>query len=189
MSRAVTALDGATSTDGIATITEVALQGMITLRGDLASAGIKKAAKTVASVDVPGAGQANCSDDRGICWMSPDELLVLCPYDEVDASLDKIRSTIGSDHALAVDVSDARAVFRVSGAGARDVLAKLVPVDLKPQAFAGGMFRRTRMAQVPVAFWLHEEDVFQIVCFRSHARYVFDLLKVAAQPGSAVDFF
>jgi sarcosine oxidase subunit gamma len=48
------------------------------------------------------------------------------------------------------------------------------------------MFRRTRMAQVPAALWLADPETFQVICFRSHARYVFDLLCVAAQEGSEV---
>jgi len=77
----------------------------------------------------------------------------------------------------------------VRGPHAREVMAKLAPVDLAPAAFTPGMFRRTRMAQVPAAFWMPEEDVFRVVCFRSVAQYVFDLLSIAAQPGSEVGAF
>lgn len=186
MSNAVTALNGATWNDGIATVEDIGLQGMITLRGDLADTGLKNAATGVAAVDFPGQGQANCEESRGICWMSPDEVLVLCPYEAVAANLEKINTTLSGKHALAVDVSDARAVFRVSGLHAREVMAKLVPVDLSAASFKPGMFRRTRLAQAPAAFWLHDAEMFQIVCFRSHAQYVFDVLKVAAQAGSEV---
>lgn len=189
MSEPVTALNGARWSDGIATITEAPLQGMITLRGPLADPEVKNAATGVAAVDMPGQGQANCVEDRGICWMSPDELLVLCPYDTVADNLDKMHATLANTHALAVNVSDARAVFDLSGPCAREVLAKLVPVDLHPDVFTTGKFRRTRMAQVPAAFWLHAPDSFRIVCFRSHAQYLFDLLKTAAAPGSRVDAF
>ena len=121
--------------------------------------------------------------------MSPDELLIMCGYSEVSAALGKITKALGKSHALAANVSDARAVFEVSGPHARDVLAKLAPVDLAPDVFTHGMFRRTRMAQVPAAFWLREADTFQIICFRSVGQYMFDLLKVAAQPGSEVGYF
>ena len=100
-----------------------------------------------------------------------------------------MQTTLGDVHSLCVDVSDARALFDLSGPHAREVLAKLVPVDLAPDHFTQGMFRRTRMAQVPAAFWLHDTDSFRIICFRSQAQYVFDLLTVAAQKGSAVDVF
>ena len=86
-------------------------------------------------------------------------------------------------------MSDARASFRVSGPHAREVLGKLCPVDLAPAQFTPGMFRRTRMAQVPAALWLAEEDALQVICFRSQARYVFDLLCVAAQEGSEVGVY
>ncbi|WP_299040950.1 sarcosine oxidase subunit gamma family protein [uncultured Tateyamaria sp.] len=189
MSNAVSALGGVAWSDGIAMVAEVPLQGMITLRGPLGDPKVKNAATGVAAVDMPAQGAANCVEYRGICWMSPDELLVLCPYDTVGPNLEKMRATLGDLHSLCVDVSDARAVFDVSGPLAREVMAKLVPVDLAPDAFTPGMFRRTRMAQVPAAFWLHEADRFRIICFRSQAQYVFDLLCTAAQKGSAVNIF
>jgi len=114
---------------------------------------------------------------------------VLCPYDEVTPVLAGLEDALADVHAMAVDVSDARAVFAVSGANARDVLAKLAPVDLRPGAFTTGMFRRTRMAQVPAAFWCVGDDLFHVICFRSVAQYVHDLLTTAAQPGSAVEVF
>lgn len=188
MSDPVSALNRAAFT-GIAEIAEIGLQGMITLRGDLASTKVKNAATGVAAVDMPAQGRANCVGDRGICWMSPDEVLVLCPYDTVAANVAKMRKTLGADHALVVDVSDARASFHVSGPLTREVLAKLAPVDLSPAAFTPGMFRRTKLAQVPAAFWMRDDQTFQIVCFRSVAQYVFDLLKVAAAEGSEVGVF
>ena len=189
MSEPISALNRARDDHGVVTITELGPQGMITLRGDLSTKPIKKAATSVAAVDMPGQGEVNCVEESGICWMSPDELLVLCPYEKVAANLASMQSTLAKSHALAVNVSDARACFQVAGAHAREVMAKLCPVDLHPDHFRPGMFRRTRMAQVPAAFWVRNDDTFQIICFRSQAQYVFDLLKVAAQPGSEVNVF
>ena len=189
MSNLISALDKATDNSGIAKIEEIGLQGMITLRGDLSKAAVKKAATSVTGVEMPALGHANHDGASGICWMSTDELLVLCPYDQVADTLAKMHTALGKAHALAVDVSDARASLRVSGPHAREVMAKLAPVDLSPKAFKPGMFRRTRMAQVAAAFWMVDDETFQIVCFRSNAQYVFDLLKVAAQNGSKVGFF
>ncbi len=56
-----------------------------------------------------------------------------------------------AEHHLAADVSDARAVFRIEGAKADQVLAKLCPVDLA--TLEPGELRRTRAAQVAAAFW------------------------------------
>ena len=189
MSNLISALDKATDTSGIAKIEEIGLQGMITLRGDLSVAVVQKAATSVTGVKMPAQNMANHNGSFGICWMSTDELLILCPYDAVADTLAVMHKDLGKTHALAVDVSDARACLQVSGSGAREVMAKLAPVDLSPDAFTAGMFRRTRMAQVAAAFWMADMDTVQIVCFRSNAQYVFDLLKVAAQPGSEVGFF
>jgi len=184
----ITALGGARH-DGLARIEEVGLHGMITLRGDLASKAVKAAVMAATGAKLPGQRGVVRGKSGTAIWMSPDELLLLCPYAEVDATLGKVTAALGTAHALAVDVSDARAMLTVSGPAAREVLAKLCPVDLAPGAFGPGMVRRTRMAQVPAAIWMEQDESFRVICFRSVARYVFDLLGVAAQPGSGVGVY
>ncbi|MFZ7093415.1 sarcosine oxidase subunit gamma [Primorskyibacter sp. 2E233] len=185
MSEPVSPLKNA-SYDGLVQIQEVGPLGMITLRGDLASSDIKNAATGVAGVDMPKQRGANCVDERGILWMSPDELLVLCPYGEAAVASQTMTSLLSGSHALAVNVSDARAVFHITGDKTREVLAKLSPADLSPEALPVGELRRTRLAQVAAAFWMRSETHAQVICFRSVADYVFDLLKTAAHPASAV---
>lgn len=189
MSDPVSALKNAAYTPGIAQISEVGPVGMITLRGDFSAKPFQKAAIAAAGVNMPEQRRCLTEGAGGMAWMSPDELLILCAYDDVSAKLADLNAKLATTHALAVNVSDARAVFEVRGAHAREVLAKLAPVDLAPAAFPLGMFRRTRIAQVPAAFWMPEENVFRIICFRSVAQYVFDVLSVAAQPGSEVTYF
>lgn len=183
---AVTPLKGARNDAGIATVSEIGPRGMITLRGDLSDKTLTKAAVAAGGVNLPELRHCNSQGERGIAWMSPDELLVMCPYNEVHDRTADVSEKLSGSHALAVNVSDARALFEVKGPHARDVMAKLCPVDLHRDAFIPGMFRRTRLAQVPAAFWMPEEQSFHIVCFRSVAVYVFDVLNMAAQPGSEV---
>lgn len=189
MSEPVTALGGATYVDGIATVEEMPLQGMLTLRGDLGSAALKKAAKASVSLDIPAQGQAVMKGESGLCWMSPDEVLVLCPYADAADTRARFETALAGSHAMVVDVSDARASFRISGPLAREVVAKLAPVDMAPGRFEAPMFRRTRLAQVPAALWMDGPEAIRLICFRSQARYVFDLLTTAAQPGSSVGLF
>lgn len=188
MSEVVSALQGQ-SFAGFVTVKDAGPRGMITLRGDLASAALKKAATGVTGAGFPGSGKAKFKGDSGICWMSPDEVLILCPYAEVPEALSKLESALAGMHHLIANVSDARALITVSGADAREALAKLTPADLSPNAFGPGGFRRTRLAQVPAAFWMRDEMTFQVVCFRSVAQYVFDVLAMSARPGSEVAFF
>jgi sarcosine oxidase subunit gamma len=187
MSEPISALNGSVYKEGIAAITATGPIGMISIRGDMTAGYLKKTLKKIAGVDMPDARGINLKVDKGIAWMSPDELLLICSYAEVATHLDTLHNAIGSNHAMAVNVSDARAVFRLKGKHIREVLAKLAPVDTSPDVFAPGTIRRTRLAQVPAAFWMVDTETAQLVCFRSVAQYVFDLLKTAAQPGSEVN--
>ena len=190
MSEAVSALKGA-SRDGFVRVEECGLQGMVTLRGDLGAAKLATAVKSVAGVALPKPGRVSVSGDKGVAWMSPDELLVMAPYDQADAVQAGLETALAGAHMLAVNVSDARAMFRLSGsdAGVREAIAKLCPVDMDPQSFGVGQFRRTRMAQSPAALWMPDEGELRVVCFRSVADYAMGLLGHAAAKGSEVGLF
>lgn len=183
---AVSALGGETF-GGYVRVSEAGLRGMITLRADLSDAAVKAAVRKVAGVDVPGQRRIVLKDGRGAGWMSPDELLILVPYAEAGAAAAALEEALADRHHLAVDVSDARAVFRLEGDGpaAREVLAKLSPTDFSPGVFGDDELRRSRLAQVAAAFWI-EDGGFTIVCFRSVGRYVFDLLRLSATPGGEI---
>jgi len=187
---AVSALNGAT-VEGFARVEEAGLHGMITLRGDLASAKVKKAVKDATGQDVPATRAITAGQGGAVAWMSPDELLVMVDYAGVTDTLAKIETALAGEHFLAVNVSDARAMFRVSGngAGVREALAKLCPVDMTPGAFEPGMFRRTRMAQIPAAIWMPDAETVHIVCFRSVAEYTFNLLRDAVAEGGEVHLY
>jgi sarcosine oxidase subunit gamma len=188
MAEPVTALNGARF-DGLATIEDGGPTGMITLRGDLSSKEVKAAVKKAVGLDIPAQRQALSGEGTAALWMSPDELLLICAYDDAAATLATLEEALRGQHFLAHDVSDARCYLRVSGAGAREVLAKLCPVDLSPEAFTPGMLRRTRMAQVPAAFWLDGGGTFHLLCFRSVSGYAFNLLKTVALAGGEVGVY
>lgn len=188
MSKAVSELNGARSS-GIAEVADAGLQGMITLRGDLNSAALKAAVQAATGAPVPERGRISVSDSGAAAWMSPDELLLLVPYEEAVAKTAEVAEALSGEHALAVNVSDARAFLRLSGEGAREVLAKVSPVDFDAAAFVAGQFRRSRLAQVAGAFWQDEDGSFGIICFRSVGDYVFKLLKAAAHPQSKVGVY
>lgn len=181
----VTALGGV-SYEGLVKVSEAPLQGMITVRGDLGLHSVARAATELTKAEMPAPGTISVQGGNAIAWMSPDELLILCPYAEVPKAVLTMADTMAADFAMAADVSDARAMFRLEGAAVREVLAKLTPADLSPEACPVGCLRRSRLAQVPAAFWFSDAATAHVICFRSVADYVFALLKTAAQPGSAV---
>ncbi|GHE86750.1 sarcosine oxidase subunit gamma [Aliiroseovarius zhejiangensis] len=183
MSNAVSALQGA-SFDGYCKVDEAGLVGMITLRGDLSSAAVAKAVKTATGADIPGQGEITEGVKGRAGWMSPDELLLIVDHAEAPNVVDAASKALANEHALVVNVSDARAVFRVTGAACREVIAKLTPADTS--VMQPGMLRRTRIAQIPAAFYLEDDETAVLVCFRSVAQYAFDILSDAAKRGGEV---
>ena len=190
MSEPVSALGGA-SFAGMVTVRDVGPRGMVTVRGDLSSATLRDAVTKAAGVNFPAKTGVVTDGDRGLAWMSPDELLVFVPHGDAAGAAAAMQTALRGEHALVVDVSDARAAVRLEGEGRliREVLAKLTPADMRAKALPVAMMRRTRLAQVPAAVFFHGEDVAEVVCFRSVAEYVFGILKHAARPGSEVGFF
>ena len=180
MSKVVSALNGATA-GGFASIREIGPLGMITLRAKPDVKGLAAAVKSVTGTKLPAQRRIEAKADMAAAWMSPDEYLLILPYDQVAGALAKLADKLSGQHHLAVDVSDARAVFRIEGAMADQVLMKLAPADLS--VLAPSEVRRTRIAQVAGAFWA-EEGGYTLVCFRSVAGYVMGLLSHAAQPGA-----
>lgn len=166
--------------EGATTVRDAGLQGMITLRGNLASTKLKAICKEITGQAMPKAGQAHLDGGTGLAWMSPDELLLLVPHGQVAEVIARIDAALAGQHYLAVNVSDARALIAVEGSGAREVIARLCPVDMAPEAFGPGDFRRTRMAQIPAAFWMEQDGSLRVICFRSVAEYAFGLLSNAA---------
>jgi sarcosine oxidase subunit gamma len=179
MSDPVSALNGA-SFQGFATIREIGPVGMIALRAK----GLKsldKAVKAVTGTKLPAQRRIEQNGDRACGWMSPDEYLLIVPYAAVKDGLASLAKSLAGEHYLAADVSDARAIFRIEGDKAADVLRKLSPVDF--EKLAPGELRRTRAAQVAAAIWQQDQG-FTLVCFRSVAAYVMGLLTHSAQLGS-----
>ena len=180
MSDAVSALAGAEA-EGFVRVREMGQQGMVTLRGDLGAAALQSAVEAATAQGTPGPREIHGGLGSGVAWMSPDELMIFCDPGKARELADLLGGALKTQHHLAVDVSDARAVFAIEGQGAREVLAKLCPVDMAPGRFEPGEIRRTRLAQIPAAFWMADGQTIHLVCFRSVAQYAFDLLSNAAE--------
>lgn len=158
----------------------VAPVGMLGFRGDLTAPELATALQAATGCAVPPARRIAFAPRAAAAWMSPDELLLFVPPVEASGTAAALGHALADTHHLLADVSDARSLFRLDGPGAREVLAKGAPVDLAPAAFGPGDFRRTRLGQVAVAFWMPEESVFELMCFRSVADFVHDWLRLAA---------
>ena len=184
MSEVVSALAGARAS-GMVELADAGATGMITLRGDHGVLGA--AVQSVLGLAVPGVRSVVADTRAQVLWMSPDELLVVTGYDAAPGIAATLETALGDAFATVAVVSDARALIRVSGAQARDVLAKLCPVDFAD--FPVGTLRRTRAAQVAAAVWRDADSDWSLICFRSVAGYVWEALATVAQPGGEVALY
>ncbi len=168
--------------EALARITQVDDLGMIQIRADLARAG--DAIAGAAGLAIPDEGRVTSDGTRRLGWMSPDELLLVLPRVELADALAALTDALSTEHALVLDVSDMRAVFRIQGARAVQVLMKLCPTDLAGMPEDG--LRRTRAAQAACGIW-REPGGYVLIGFRSVGDYLRGLLEGAAVPGSQLD--
>lgn len=93
--------------------------------------------------------------------------------------------------AAVTDQSDGWAALALSGAAAVDVLARLVPVDLRLAAFPVGRVLRTQANHMNVVILRTGDHAFEILVFRSMARTAWHELEttmhmVAARAGMKI---
>ncbi|WP_424979413.1 sarcosine oxidase subunit gamma [Leisingera sp. S232] len=108
-------------------------------------------------------------------WFGRDMALLMGPVP--DAKLAK--------HAALTDQSDAWAVVKLDGNGAEDVLARLVPVDLRPQVFKRGHTVRTELKHMMASVTRTGPQALQILVFRSMAKTLVHDLKTAMEAVAA----
>jgi hypothetical protein len=72
--------------------------------------------------------------------------------------------------AAITDQSDGWVGLRLSGPSARDVLARLVPLDLRDSAFGVGTAARSMLGHMPLVLMRPAPDVWEVLTFRSMAR-------------------
>ncbi len=169
------------SRGGNVVVSWIASPGMITLRGDLASADLVNAIRTTCGCQVPDRRRIEFAGERFAAWMSHDELLISVPANDANQAVTELEHALSGNDVLVCDVSDARMIHSVSGSHMREVLAMGCPANLSRDAFGPGDFIRTRLSQVAVGLWMRESDAIMLMCFRSLSGFVQDWLENAAR--------
>jgi sarcosine oxidase subunit gamma len=174
----------------VVTVREIPDRGMIDLRGLASDRKFMAAAKEVLGVDLPKTPRTSVAwGDIKVLWLSIDQWLILCPRTKAGELLATLRGALAGIHSLAVDVSDMRAIVRVEGEGAREVLMKGTSLDLLSGDYAAGTARRMRYAEIAALLHVVEDDVFDIYVFRSYAHYAWDFLLATAREPAMVKLF
>ncbi|WP_164661033.1 sarcosine oxidase subunit gamma [Tropicibacter sp. Alg240-R139] len=136
---------------------------------------LSKAMKAVCGVAYPQANGLTRDGDTQAIWFGHAQAILVGPA--ADAGLAK--------HAALTDQSDAWAVVTLSGDAAEDVLARLVPVDVRLAHFAVGQAVRTQLMHLSVSLARVDEGTFQIMAFRSMAHTLVHDLKTAMEAVAA----
>lgn len=92
-----------------------------------------------------------------------------------------VKGRVSVRGAAVTDQSDAWAVVAVSGARAEDVLARLVPVDLRAAVFQKNHVAKTMLAHMSVTIVRTGPAAFEIMAMRSMAKTLVHDLEVAAR--------
>jgi len=179
--------------EGLAvSVSEITDRGMIDLHGETSARGFSAAVKKAVGVDLPTTPRTSAAKgDIAVLWLSVDQWLVLCPRERTSALLEELRSALGNIHSLAVDMSDARTVFRLEGETVRTIMMKSSPVDFLPPALPRGSVRRLRFAEIAALVHVVDDkpDVMDLYVFRSFAEYTADWLAVVARKAAMTELF
>ena len=103
------------------------------------------------------------------------------------ASADEIaRPALDAADGTVLELSHARTVIHVSGQGALDLMARMVPLDLRPAAFPEGSVANTGLHHVGVTI-LARDGGFDIFVLRSFGLSVWEIMvESAAQFGAEI---
>ncbi|MCA3555323.1 sarcosine oxidase subunit gamma [Aestuariivirga sp.] len=171
-------------------IREIAGRGMIDLRGLGTDAAFMAAARGVLGVDLPTKPRTSASwGDIRVLWLSVDQWLILGTRARAHELLASLREALTGIHALAVDVSDMRAIIRLEGEGCREVLMKGAALDLLDKEYMPGCCRRMRYAEIAALLDVVEDNVFDIYVFRSYAHHAWNFLCATARAPAKLKLF
>jgi len=136
---------------------------------------LSAAMKSAHGMAFPAAGRATGKEGARLVWFGLDQAMLIGPAP--DARL--------SEFAAVVEQSDGWAVLRLEGAPAEDVLARLVPVDMRAAHFKRGQTVRTQLQHLQVSITRVGGEVFQIMVMRSMAKTLVDELQNAMRLAAA----
>ena len=123
----------------------------------------------------PPASTSN-GDPRSL-WFGPDRWLLVSESKSADSMVEECEKSLADVLHNAVDSSAGLAVFRLTGTGARDLLAAGCGIDFRDEKFPAGNCCRTRFAQIAAIIAADAPERFDIYVDRSYEKYLDDWLR------------
>lgn len=122
---------------------------------------------------LPAVNEFSAYAGRLLAWLGPDEFLLVGDDRDAGEMEKKLRDRLSGTASALTDVSSGFTMLIISGAGARDFLARGWALDLHPRTFRPGQCAQSYLAKAPVLL-LHREaaPVFEVLVRRSFADYL-----------------
>lgn len=118
---------------------------------------VSAALSSATGLPFPDPNRTGVAGGRRIVWSGHDQAFLLGPAPGAIAG------------AAVTDQSDGWVLLRQQGPGAVAVLARLVPLDLRPASFPEGSAARSLLNHMPLVIWRDGRDSFALMTFRSMA--------------------
>ena len=94
----------------------------------------------------------------------------------------RLRAAIPADAGCVTSLEGARTHLFAEGPRARDLLSRLVPIDLHPSVFPVGGFAQTGIHHVAGLLLRANEDRYEFFALRTFAAFTWEVLVDAARP-------
>jgi sarcosine oxidase subunit gamma len=120
------------------------------------------------------------SDKHALLWLAPGQWLLVCDDERSVISELQLERALAGTTGTVVDVTHSYTVVEISGARARDVLAKGAPVDLDASTFRVGRCLQTCLAEMNVLLHARQAQVIALYVGRSYAASLWEWLTMSA---------
>ncbi len=141
--------------------------------------GLKASVGEAYGVDLPFASKIARGKNVSFIGTGPGQWLAVSESLENQALADDLIAKL-KGLASIVDQSDGRAVIRLSGPRARDVLAKGLAIDLDPRVFPADGAVTSTISHMGVQLWQEAPESYDIALFRSVAESFWRWLTASA---------
>lgn len=130
---------------------------------------LSAAIRTAYGIELPTTPERVASKDIAFIWSGPDQWIAIADRHN-NRDLESELKPLLTGLAAVVDHSDGRAVVRVSGPRARDVLAKGIPIDLHSRVFKSNSVAITHAGHIGVTLWqIDDNPTYELALARSFA--------------------
>jgi heterotetrameric sarcosine oxidase gamma subunit len=147
------------------------------------AAALVRAVREQGGLALPEPGCWVGDDAVALLWCAPGQFLAVGDAVAVQRVAEALREV-----ALTIDLTGARVVVRVSGREVREVLGRVVPLDLHPRAMGPGRVAATLAAHIGVQIWQVDDapsyDIAGPVSFASGLMRALELAGAGVGGGS-----